>query len=64
MAERDVNTLIPPPTEIRSRLARVSRERLVLEKLLKLAVQAEEDRRFCSTGDRLGNASPRPGVLV
>jgi hypothetical protein len=42
----DAEILIPKPDVIRQRLAKVVRERTVLEKLLKLSVQAEEDRHF------------------
>lgn len=46
--------LIPPPGLVRVELARSARETRQLRALLKLSLQAEEDRRFIeSQADRL-----------
>jgi hypothetical protein len=65
METRDETALIPSPAVVRAELARSVREARRLRSLLRLAVRAEEDRRFVRAlfeePDRPRQAAPGQG---
>lgn len=54
------NKLIPPPAAVRVELARTVREARRLRSLLRIAVKAEEDRRFIQSQT---GVIPRQGAV-